>query len=145
MVKQRKSSNAKVRLSKVKFEAEKQMKAIQESAERRAAELQKQVEEAEEAAMKAEEEEKELLENTQKVIDDLCKENGYFCGVILNKDLILQLVNMSIENKGENIRIPYRIYLLDENLETETKVETDTKVETETETEQDTKNVKSKK
>lgn len=139
MAKQRKSSSAKVRLSKVKFEAEKQMKAIQESAEKRAAELQKQVEEAEEAAKKAEEEEKESLENTTKAIDDLCKENGYFCGVILNKDLILQLVNMSIENKGENIRIPYRIYLLDENSET------DTKVETETETEQDTKNVKSKK
>lgn len=118
----KKSENAKTRLSKVKFEAEKQMKAMQEAAEKRAAELQKQIEEAEAAALKAEEEEAKLLADTQAGIEKLCKDGGYFCGVIMDKNILLQLVDMSIENAGQNIKIPFRLYNI-EDQEQEQKTE----------------------
>lgn len=109
----KKTVNAQTRLDKVRFEAEKQMKAMQEAAEKRAAELQKQIEEAEETARKAEEEEKKLYEDTQAGIEKLCKDGGYFCGVILTKEDVLAVVSMAIELK-ENIKIPFRLYNIEE-------------------------------
>lgn len=109
----KKTENAKVRLDKVKFEAEKQMKALQEAAEKRAAELQKQIEEAEEAAKKAEEEEAQLLSDTQDGIEKLAKDGGYFCGVIVTKEILLQLMDIMVSTK-QNIRIPFRLYNIEE-------------------------------
>jgi hypothetical protein len=104
------SKKAQEKLQKVKLEAQEQIKRLNESAERRAKELQHQIEEAEEMAKKAIEEEKQLIEETERKIKDMCTENGFFCGVIITKEILLQLVNMAIDNKGENIKIPFRLY-----------------------------------
>jgi hypothetical protein len=109
----KKVNQAKTRTQKVKFEAEKQLQAIQAAAEKRAKELQDRIEEAEREEQKALEEEKKQFEATEKLIRETTEENGYFCGVVLTKDDILTIVNMAIETK-ENIRIPFRLYILDD-------------------------------
>ena len=40
----------------------------------------------------------------------LCKETGYFCGVVLTKQDLLTVIDMAIETK-DNIRIPFRLYI----------------------------------
>lgn len=129
MAKQRKTKQTKARLDKTRFEAEKQLQAIKEAAEKRAAELQKKVEEAEAEALKAEEEEKQLLEDTMKQIKATCDENGYFCGVIITKEVLLQITNMMIDNAGQNIKIPFRLYIDDADEQTEKEPEKDLKIE----------------
>jgi glutathionylspermidine synthase len=109
----RKSKKAQERLDKVKFEAQAQLKRMQESAEKRAKELEQQIEEAEAAAKKALEEEEKLISSTIEEIEKLCKERGFFCGVIITKQILLQVVDMAIDNKGENIKIPFRLYIDD--------------------------------
>lgn len=120
----RKVEQSKAQLDKVRLEAEMQMKVIQETAEKRAAELQKRVDDAEEAAKIAEEEELELYENTMAYINKLCKETGYFCGVVLTKQDLLTVIDMAIETK-DNIRIPFRLYI-DETAEKENNEQTKT-------------------
>lgn len=106
----KKVEQSKAKLDKVRLEAERQMNVIQETAERQAAELQKRIDDAEEAAKIAEEEELELYENTMTHINKLCKETGYFCGVVLTKQDLLTVIDMAIETK-DNIRIPFRLYI----------------------------------
>lgn len=118
----RKSVKAKERLDKVRFEAEAQIKRMQEAAKKRAVELQKQIEEAEAAAQKAMEEEQALFEQTEKEIKDLCTERGYYCGVILTKENVLQIVQMAIEIK-DNIKIPFRLYVDESEKQVEEKPE----------------------
>ena len=119
----KKVEQSKAKLDKVRLEAERQMKEIQETAERRAAELQKQIDDAEEAAKIAEEEELELYENTMAHINKLCKETGYFCGVVLTKQDLLTVVDMAIETK-ENVKIPFRLYI--DEIEKENNSQTET-------------------
>lgn len=120
----KKVEQSKAELDKVRLEAERQMKVIQETAERQAAELQKRIDDAEEVAKIAEEEELELYENTMAHINKLCKETGYFCGVVLTKQDLLTVIDMAIETK-DNIRIPFRLYI-DETVEKENNSQTKT-------------------
>lgn len=61
-------------------------------------------------AERVEQEEKANIETTKQTISKLCTEQNYFCGVIITTDDLLMLVKLSIENKGENISIPFNIY-----------------------------------
>ncbi len=109
----RKSKKAQERLDKVKFEAEAQIRRMNEAAEKRAKELQEQIEQAEAVAKKALEEEEQLYKETEREIKDMCTERGFFCGVILTKRDVLAIVDMAIDVK-DNIKIPFRLYVEEE-------------------------------
>jgi glutathione S-transferase len=109
----RKVNQAKTRTQKVKFEAEKQLQAIQAAAQKRAKELQEQIEEAEKAEKQAIEEEEKRFKETEAHIQEISKDNGYFCGIVLTKADILAIVDLAIDSK-ENIKIPFRLYITDE-------------------------------
>lgn len=65
--------------------------------------------EVEQLLKKAEEEEIELLTRTTDDINTIVSERNMFCGVILAKEDILNLVSLAIDTQ-ESIRIPFRLY-----------------------------------
>jgi len=68
------------------------------------------LEEQEEKAVK---EESEELKTIEEAINKLVEAKKMFCGVILSKDDILSILSLSIDNKGENIKIPFKVYYND--------------------------------
>lgn len=75
-------------------------------------EAKKRLEEIERLAEEEKQESINLLEETSKQIEDIAKEKDLFCGVILTKDDILQIVSLAIDTK-ENISIPFKLYFKD--------------------------------
>ena len=57
----------------------------------------------------ADKQEQELIDNTKLVINKECDNAGFFCGIILTPQDVLQIVQLAIETK-ENIKIPYNLY-----------------------------------
>ena len=55
------------------------------------------------------ENETKLLESTKEEISNILESNNIFCGVILNKDDIAELVKIAIE-AGGTIKIPFNLY-----------------------------------
>jgi len=49
-------------------------------------------------------------------IEKMADEAGYFCGIIITKELLQQLVEILFENP-QNIRIPFRLYQIEEKNE----------------------------
>ena len=74
-----------------------------------AAKMKKQLEEVESLLELAEIEEKNLLESPEKAIKDIAEKNNLFCGVVLTKQLVLDILTMMLD-KGENVSIPFRLY-----------------------------------
>lgn len=68
--------------------------------------------EAREEAIKAQEEEKKLLENTKEQIKDVCKEHNIFCGIVLSKQDLLNIIELAITKK-EEIKIEFQLYMND--------------------------------
>jgi hypothetical protein len=68
--------------------------------------------EAEERLKAAQEEELQVIEDCTAGINALCDESNLFCGIILTKADIIQLVDMALTT-GESIKIGYRLYLND--------------------------------
>jgi hypothetical protein len=61
----------------------------------------------------AQKEETEKIESITEEINTLCNENNLYCGVVLTVDDLMAVVKMAIQSK-ENIKIPFRIYPIDE-------------------------------
>jgi hypothetical protein len=61
----------------------------------------------------AKQEEQDKLENATTQVQQICDENDIFCGVILTTDDLLGIIRLMIDSK-ENIKIPFRIYLKEE-------------------------------
>ena len=89
----------------VKEEAEKAKTRLREEFER----SQTRLREIEETLRLAEEEELKMVENTEKKINDACKESGMFCGVILSPEDLANVVILAI-NSGQNVKIPFKLY-----------------------------------
>jgi len=70
----------------------------------------KKLEEAKQLALEEDKAEKENIENIKIQIEELSKSNSLFCGVILTKDDILQLIKMAMEVQ-DNIKIPFALYI----------------------------------
>ncbi len=105
----RKQKKTKAKTSKVKQEAQEQIRKVQAAAERRARELQDQIEAAEEEERKAKEEDEKLYLKTVDGIGKLAEDGGYFVGVTLTHNDILAIVDLAMRTK-ESIKIPYRLY-----------------------------------
>lgn len=101
-------------------EAERNFKQIQEeiknfneATEKKAAELEKEANEAKERLKKAAENEAKANADLVEKIEKMADEAGYFCGIIITKELLQQLVEILFENP-QNIRIPFRLYQIEE-------------------------------
>jgi len=57
----------------------------------------------------AEKEEFELVESTRKKIEQIAEENGFFCGIYLQKENVLAIVQLALET-NEDIQIPFNLY-----------------------------------
>ena len=56
--------------------------------------------------------EQELLETVKdhkEKIDALCEDAGLFCGLVLTRNDILNIISLAIDSK-EEIRVPYNLY-----------------------------------
>lgn len=61
----------------------------------------------------AEEEEKNLLQQaTDEVNAVMAKYEGMMCGIVLSKEMILKLLEISIESK-EDVSLPFMVYYLE--------------------------------
>jgi hypothetical protein len=56
-------------------------------------------------------EEDELIARTKKKIDKLCNDEGLDCCVIVNKSVMLTIIDTMLSNPGENFRIQYDLYI----------------------------------
>jgi hypothetical protein len=74
-----------------------------------AAKMKKQLEEVEILLELAETEEKNQIESTEKAINQIAEKNNLFCGVVLTKQLVIDILTMMLD-KGENVSIPFRLY-----------------------------------
>ena len=87
------------------------------AAKKRALEAERRFKEAQKEVEKAQQEEKELLESGQKQVEEICNKNQLFCGIILRKEDVISLVTIAIENGGKAIKIPFKLYIDDEEKE----------------------------
>lgn len=62
---------------------------------------------------KAEEEEAQRVLVIKDRIEDICKEEGLFCGAILSRKQILQIVEIAMVSKDETVKIPFALYHTD--------------------------------
>ncbi|MEI8049038.1 MAG: hypothetical protein WCI92_16770 [Bacteroidota bacterium] len=53
------------------------------------------------------------LEAVRTHITEFCKNEGFFCGVILTREAILQIVNLAMESHDDQIKIPFQLYSTD--------------------------------
>jgi len=74
-----------------------------------AAKIKKQLDEVESLLELAENEEKNQLAAAEKAINQIVEKNNMFCGVVLTKQLVLDILTMMLD-KGENVSIPFRLY-----------------------------------
>lgn len=65
----------------------------------------------------AEDKEQELLNETTEKINVICKESEYFCGVILSRQDLLAVLDLAMQTQID-IKIPYRLYPIDESEKT---------------------------
>jgi len=56
-------------------------------------------------------EEEELISRTKKKIDKICQDEGLDCCVIVNKNVMLTIIDTMLSNPGENFRIQYNLYI----------------------------------
>ena len=75
-------------------------------------EARKRLEEIERLAKEEENESIKLLEDTNTQIENIIKERDLFCGVVLTKEDVIQIVSLIIDTK-ENITIPFKLYFKD--------------------------------
>ena len=75
-------------------------------------EARKRLEEIEKLAKEEENESIKLLEDTNTQIENIIKERDLFCGVVLTKEDVIQIVSLIIDTK-ENITIPFKLYFKD--------------------------------
>ena len=73
----------------------------------------KEVEEAKEAEEQARLDEIANLEAIRTHVTEFCKNEGFFCGVILTREAILQIVNLAMESHDDQIKIPFQLYSTD--------------------------------
>jgi hypothetical protein len=68
--------------------------------------------EVEELLKLSEAEEVELMTSTETFIEKTATDANLFCGIILTRQDVLNIVSLAMETK-ENIRIPFKLYFND--------------------------------
>lgn len=71
--------------------------------------VQEKLEEVEKLKQEAEAEEKALFEIAETEIKTIADKNDMFCGVILNRDDIVAVVDIALKT-GESVKIPFKLY-----------------------------------
>jgi len=66
--------------------------------------------EIQELQKKAEEEEKALLKKVEEEIDKICNDNNLSCGLILDKDSVMQLIHAFIYEGKDKIVVKFNLY-----------------------------------
>ena len=114
MARNLKNSQVKVNeaLSKLQ-EAEALKLKTQQEAQEAILQAEKEVEEAKAAEEQARLDEIENLESVRNYVTEYCEKEGYFCGVILTREAILQIVNLAMESHDDQIKIPFQLYSTD--------------------------------
>lgn len=80
-------------------------KKVREAAEDTARRLQ----EMNELLVLAEQEEKQLLDDTEKSINEIAVKNNLFCGVILTHEDLISVLRLALQT-NESIKIPFKLY-----------------------------------
>ena len=75
-------------------------------------EAKRRLEEIEQLEQLAIKEENDLVVSTKTAIEDLVREKGFFCGVILTPSDLAAVVKMAVESK-ENVKIGFQLYFTD--------------------------------
>ena len=99
-------------LSKLQ-EAENMKAKAEQEAREAILQAEKEVEEAKAAENQARLDEIENLETVRNYVTEYCEKEGYFCGVILTREAILQIVNLAMESHDDQIKIPFQLYSTD--------------------------------
>lgn len=73
-------------------------------------ELYQMLQEAEQAVKAAEEEEAKKLERVGKAIESLCEREGVFCGAILTRSDLTNVINLALKTK-EDVKIKFNLYI----------------------------------
>ncbi|MCR4284674.1 MAG: hypothetical protein NUV97_01355 [archaeon] len=61
-------------------------------------------------------------------IDELCKENNLYCGIILTEENLLDLLRIKFNNPRENIKIKFKLYIQEPELSEEEFKEEESKL-----------------
>ncbi len=114
MARNLKNSQVKVNeaLSKLQ-EAEGLKLKAQQEAQEAILNAEKEVEEAKAAEDQARLDEIANLESVRTHVTEYCEKEGFFCGVILTREAILQIVNLAMESHDDQIKIPFQLYSID--------------------------------
>lgn len=64
------------------------------------------------ARIEAEYYQEKVIAPAQAKIDAILSESRLFCGAILNRNDVLNIVSLAMTSKDEFIEIPYRLYVL---------------------------------
>jgi hypothetical protein len=111
MARNLKNSQIKVNeaLSKLQ-EAEYAQTKSQQEAQEAILNAEREVEEAKAAEEQAHLDEIANLEAVRTHVTEFCANEGFFCGVILTRESILQIVNLAMESHEDQIKIPFQLY-----------------------------------
>lgn len=104
---------------KIKEEAEELKNntiALKEKAEKELKEANEKLEQYNKLIEEAEQEEKLKYDNTLQEIKEVANKNGYFCGVVLTREDILNILNIYMDTK-DNVRINASLYLIENVVE----------------------------
>lgn len=63
---------------------------------------------------KYEQENDNIIANAETQVKKICEKNNLFCGIVLTKELLLQLIDMALTT-DENILVPFKIYFKTNN------------------------------
>ncbi len=84
-----------------------QLKNIEENTN--VSELYEKISEIEKTRMKALTELSKLQSETKNAISDIAEKAGFFCGVVIDTQNLLEIVKIAIESK-EKVQIPFQLY-----------------------------------
>ena len=59
----------------------------------------------------AEEEEANVIQTLGEEIKGMCEQKGVYCGVKLSKSDILSVLSLAMDNPGQTIDIPFKLYI----------------------------------
>lgn len=65
---------------------------------------------AEQAAEQARIDEIQQIEDIRTHVTEYCGNEGFFCGVILNREALVNLFKFALETPDEQIKIPFQLY-----------------------------------
>ena len=114
MARNLKNSQVKVNEALSKLQEAENLKAkAEQEAQEAILSAAREVEEAKAAEEQARLDEIANLEAVRTHVTEFCANEGFFCGVILTREAILQIVNLAMESHDDQIKIPFQLYSTD--------------------------------